>query len=372
MIRFAPFVLLLAPGLPVGEAQERPSQEREEPWEITPDLVRAVDRGLEFLARSQESDGSWLGDVGYKLNTSYNVVLENRPHLGVTALAGMAFMAGGNVPGRGPYGDAIAKGLDWVLSSVTESGYIRSNESRMYDHAFATLLLAEIYGMTHRDDVGEKLQRAVDLTIKSQNVEGGWRYEPFAPDSDMSITVCQVVALRSARNIGIRVPKSTIDKAVDYVRSSAVRDGHAGFPPFESDERGSFRYQRVGQSRSSWPLTAAGLVTLHGAGVYSGPDVEAGLDYLAREMDRFSMTWGPKGHYFFWYGHYYAVQAMYIAGGERWRRYFERTRDRLLQMQRPDGSWQNQAGEGPGTNFATAVATLVLEIPYRFLPIFQR
>jgi squalene cyclase len=361
-------LLLLATGVGSAPAQDRP--EREAPWEITPEVVRGVDRGLEWLARAQRPDGSWSGVVGYKLNTQYSPVLDDAPHLGVTSLACMSFMAGGNVPGRGPYAEKIAKGLEWVLSSVSESGYIRANESRMYDHAFATLLLAEIYGMTHHPEVGEKLQRAVDLTIKSQNVEGGWRYEPFAPDSDMSITVCQVVALRAARNIGIRVPKSTIDRAIEYVRMSAVRDGRGGFSPFESDERGSFRYQRLPQSRSSWPLTAAGLVTLHGAGVYSGSDIEAGLDYLRREMDRFSLNWSPQGHYFFWYGHYYAVQAMYIAGGDYWKHYFQRTRELLLRMQQPDGSWEN--AQGPGPNFATAVATLVLQIPYRYLPIFQR
>jgi hypothetical protein len=77
-----------------------------------------------------------------------------------------------------------------------------------------------------------------------------------------------------------------------------------------------------------------------------------------------------KGHYFFWYGHYYGVQAMYTAGGDFWKVYFERAREDLLALQRPSGEWPNDVG--PGTAFSTATAILILEIPYRFLPIFQR
>ena len=36
----------------------------------------------------------------------------------------------------------------------------------------------------------------------------------------------------------------------------------------------------------------------------------------------------------------------------------------------PSGAWPNQIG--PGEAFGTAMAVLILEIPYRFLPIFQR
>jgi prenyltransferase beta subunit len=94
----------------------------------------------------------------------------------------------------------------------------------MYSHAFATLFLAEVYGMTHRAEVREKLQKAVDFIVNSQNAEGAWRYEPYAAESDMSIVVCQVIALRAARNIGIRVPKSVVDRAARYVVDSAVTE----------------------------------------------------------------------------------------------------------------------------------------------------
>jgi hypothetical protein len=259
---------------------------------------------------------------------------------------------------------------------VQEDGYITYGGTRMYDHAFATLFLAEVYGMTQRDDVKASLQKAVDFIVKSQNQEGGWRYEPYSVESDMSIVVCQVIALRAARNIGIRVPKSTVERAARYVVDSAVtRDGGMGGPGsgWNGDEVGTFHYQKDSMSRSSFPLTAAGVTALHGLGIYSDDLIKKGLEYLAKNLGDFNRdntTPGREGHYYFWYGHYYGVQAMYTAGSPYWEPYFEELRSKLLSFQESDGSWPNKVGPGPA--FGTAVAVLILEIPYRFLPIFQR
>jgi hypothetical protein len=142
------------------------------------------------------------------------------------------------------------------------------------------------------------------------------------------------------------------------------------------DEIGSFHYQRGRGSRSSFPLTAAGVTALHGVGIYSDDAIRRGLDYLRHHLDEFNAQFGRSvnGHYFFWYGHYYGVQAMYTAGTASqinyWEPYFEKVRNELLDMQGPDGSFPNRTGPGPA--FGTAMGVLILEIPYRFLPIFQR
>ena len=89
---------------------------------------------------------------------------------------------------------------------------------------------------------------------------------------------------------------------------------------------------------------------------------------MDRQVDSFSTDW--QGHYFFFYGHYYAVQAYYITGDPKWTKYFRTMKTLLLQKQRKDGSWPCRAG--PGEAFSTAVATLILQIPLQYLPIFQR
>ena len=95
----------------------------------------------------------------------------------------------------------------------------------MYSHGFGTLFLAEAYGMTHRPEIREKLQKAVRLIIDTQNIEGGWRYQPVKHDADLSVTICQINALRAARNAGLFVPKETVDACIDYVKRSQNPDG---------------------------------------------------------------------------------------------------------------------------------------------------
>ena len=327
----------------------------------------AIDRGLAYLALTQDrASGGWVQDVGFKFNDRYELSVEGKPHVGVTALALMAFLAGGQLPGRGRYGDVVARGTDYILSCVDEdTGFISANETRMYSHAFASLFLAEIYGMTHRADVQRKLQQAIDLTVETQNRQGAWRYRPYAPDSDMSICVCQLMALRAARNIGIQVPKSTIDRAYRYIQQSAYEHG---------PRRGSFKYQiDQAQTRVSFALTAAGLASLMHAGYYDDEMIGPGISSLKRRIQRLG------GHerypyYFYWYGHYYAAQVMFIAADRNpalWDKfYWPHMSSELLSKQIGDGSWENEPG--PGSVFGTAVACIILQIPFQYLPIFQR
>jgi len=307
--------------------------------------------------------------------------------VGVTALAGLAFLAAGQLPERGTYGDVIDRATQFVLSSVTDTGFITGHDTRMYSHAFATLFLAEVYGMTDRQDVREKLQLAVDFIVDNQNEEGGWRYVPKAVESDMSVTVCQLNALRGARNVGIRVPRSTIDRAAAYVaRSYVTRDEgmQFGFDNYYRLGRGSFRYQVNRNTRSSFALTAAGIAALHNTGNYGTSlqatavdkgqtttlDLQASIDFLLDHYDLVSGNSPYTFHYFYWYGHYYATQALYVIGGKAWAWYYPRMRDELIHGQLASGAWPCTAG--PGESFSTAVGAIILSLPYGYLPIFQR
>ncbi len=100
-------------------------------------------------------------------------------------------MSAGSTPGRGPYGAQIDKALGYVLENTSpSSGFIcvagAATHGPMYSHGFGTLFLAEAYGMTHRPEIREKLQKAVRLIIDTQNDEGGWRYQPVTPTTPIS------------------------------------------------------------------------------------------------------------------------------------------------------------------------------------------
>ncbi len=312
---------------------------------ITPATQRAITRGLEFLAASQHADGSFGSTSTYRQDAA------------VTALAGMAFLSAGHTPGRGKYGRNVDRAVDYLLACTDPSGFINAAESSshgpMYGHGFATLFLAEVYGMTPRPDLREKLKLAVNLIINTQNKEGGWRYQPVRKEADLSVTVCQMMALRAARNAGVFVPRSTVDQCVSYVRQSQNSDG-------------GFKYQLHIGSPSLFPRSAAGVVALYSAGVYEGREIDRGLRFLLSHLPQGDVL-RHEVHYF--YGHYYAVQAMWQAGGVYWKRWYPAIRDELLSRQSGDGSWADQP---ICTEYGTAMACIILQMPNNYLPIFQR
>ena len=312
--------------------------------EITESLDVSIESGLQFLLDQQRDDGSF----GYGRYES---------HVGVTALACIALMADGNLPGRGIYGKAVEDGLAFILDSADETGFIQGktiSHGPMYGHGFATLFLGEIHGMNPVDErVREALDRAVRIIINSQNDDGGWRYRPVPFDADLSVTICQIMALRSARNAGIKVPKETIDRAVQYVRDCQNADG-------------GFRYMLTA-GNSAWPRTAAGVASLFYAGIYDDDSIDRGVEYLFDHALPSHRDRTGEAHYF--YGHYYATQAMYLAGGEYWEDWWPAIREQLIGAQSANGSWPDHYAGG---TYATSMSLIILQMPKRYLPIFQK
>jgi len=169
-------------------------------------------------------------------------------------------------------------------------------------------------------------------------------------------------ALRACRNVGIKVPKSTIDRAVAYLKYCQQGDGGICY---SARSRGSSRPA----------ISAAAITCFYAAGIYDrktgGKGAEAEMvEKLVRYVrGRVNVSGGGAwgGHYF--YTHFYLAQAWYQRGGQDWKTYYPQIRDRLLQLQSPDGSWN---GDSVGTTYGTAIATIILQLPYNYLPICQK
>ncbi len=348
------FLLAAAVGLPAVAAAQPPADADPLP----PEAQAAVDLGLAYLAANQAADGSFP-----------DTRLGSRGNVAVTGLAGLALMAGGSQPGRGRYGIQVSRAVDYVVARGNDGqrrGYLQSAENgpshgSMYQHGFGALFLSEAHGMMpdarKQRQLRDTLELAVELTLTSQNGEGGWRYEPTPNQADVSVSVAQLMALRAARNAGLYVDKSKIDKCVDYIKKCQRSDG-------------GFCYQKGVPGESAFPRSAAAVVGLFCAGVYDGKEVKAGLDYLRRfTPGRQWQTFGREDHFF--YGHYYAALAMWTAGGAYWAEWFPAVREALLGRLKavPGGVW-NDAQHGPA--YATAMACIILQLPNNYLPILQK
>lgn len=314
-----------------------------DPEVINKETEQAIDAGLDFLSKKQNENGSFGKGA-------------NAENVGVVSLAGIAFMSQGSLPGKGKYGKELNRVVRFILDHSQENGFITNPMSQthgpMYSHGFATLFLAEAYGAYPEPELRERLSKATQLIIDTQNSEGGWRYQPTRSEADLSVTICQIMALRAAKNAGIYVPNSTIKRCVEYVKKSQNADG-------------GFRYI-LKPGGSAFPRTAAGVVALYSAGIYDGDEIRRGLKYLKNNRPEPDAGM-EESHYF--YGHYYAIQAMWQAGGQYFKSWYPSVRDELLSLQdKRSGGWTDPVSE----EYGTAMASIILQMPNNYLPIFQR
>jgi len=288
-------------------------------------------RGLQYLAKTQSPTGAWPDSTG------------SEP--GVVGLCVVAFLARGEDPNTGVYAKPIRKGVEFILSQQNTNGYIGNS---MYNHGFATLALAEAYGMVDEPKLAPALQKAVDLILSSQsrNPQKAWRYTPESRDADTTVSGCQIVALFAARNAGLRVPDDSLQKGLAYLAKCQSSDGSVGY---------------TSQGGGKPTLTAIGSLCLSLAKEKDSDGYKAGLEYLKKHLDY-------RDRYYPYYYEYYMSQALFHADEAVWRDWNDRNIRYLSAIQSRDGSWPGNQG----TSFNTAGALLSLALNYRFLPIYEK
>lgn len=312
----------------------------------------AIEKGLEYLKRKQLKDGRNRGAFG---NSGYP------SGVAVTSLAGLAFLCSGSTPVSGPYAKHIDACVDFVVKHVRETGYIARSDgsgfSNMYGHGYAMLFLAQVCGMSSNKEVSTKLAEAIKMTCGIQNAQGGWRYQPRKADADLSITICQIMAMRAARDAGMQVPDEVRTKCIEYVKKSQRADG-------------SFQYTLAG-GRTSVALTAAGVVSLYSAGIYEGDNIEKALKWIMARKPGEGVSSSQVSPMNYYYAHYYAVQAMWhaqIQHPEYWNQWYPAIRNELFEKRSGDGSWPDGR---VGSEFGTAMSCIILQMPFNYLPIFS-
>lgn len=323
----------------------------------------AMDQATRYLISKQREDGA-ITDRQYDTT--------------MTSLAIMAMASTGITPeSLDDSGQASRRALDFVLRSdrQDQQGYFGNRDgSRMYGHGITTLMLTEMLGMgvdAEQDRrIYEGCQKAIDLILSAQQqnkpskYQGGWRYTPNSNDADLSVSVWQLMALRSAKNDGLDVPAEAISIAVDYLqRSYTARIDNRGLP---LEDTGGFSYLPDRRS-PTFAMTAAGLLAMQVCGQYESPLVSGAAGWLEQHPPK----WNER---FFFYGTYYYAQGMHQRGGQQAKSARRIVSELLLDRQQPDGSWVAPGGEeaGAGKVYTTSMAMLSLSVGYHYLPIYQR
>jgi len=324
---------------------------------------KTIEKSIDYILKKQKNDGS---------------IYDHNHAVTMTSLAIMAYAAAGHQPDDPTKeGESMRKALDFVLQEKHQNnaGYFgHSDGSRMYGHGIITLMLAEMAGMginKKQDDIiRARLEKAIQLILWSQkqknendkNQYGGWRYEPNSRDSDLSVTIWQLMSLRAANDAGISVPKKAIDDAVNYLKQCY----HSERKNNKITNRKSAFAYHPGRG-PEFAMAAAGALAMQVCGQYDADETKGAADWMMNKKINYNER-------FFFYGTYYFAQSMYQRGDKYAEHAKKQVELTLLKNQQPDGSWEPQNGEerNAGRIYATAMGVLSLSVTYHFLPIYQK
>jgi hypothetical protein len=385
MIRFVLGLLLCCCTAAPALAQEDILDDvlTEEEWAA---VDTAVEKGLAWLAKQQQPDGSFPTQPW------------GQP--AVTALCELAYLSHGHLPDEGEYGDRLNSAINYVAACQKPNGLVALvaprgttitrevthiiGTSASYNHAIASLALSENYAMGGAkvaEQLDPVISRAIAVTLDMQKWqkrravdEGGWRYlnvtaeisEPL--DSDLSATGWHLMFLRSAKNAGFDVPQQPIDDAVGYVRRCFI------------PQYGAFLLFASQSDHRTRGMAGAGILALAHSGMHNAPETKEAGEFILRYrftdynmQERFGKSGWVDDRYH--YSAFNCCQAMYQLGGEYWRQFFPPLARTLVASQNPDGSWDAESHTDDaqyGNAYTTALVLMSLGAPNQLLPIFQR
>lgn len=330
----------------------------------------AVDLSLNYLTSVQRPEGYWdaqaHGAGRVRIDSEgvdrHNVGRES--DVGVTALAVLAYLGKMNTTEEGPHSQAVTKALRWLAEGQRADGFLGRNASEysaMYCHGIATFALAEAYALS-QDKVANAwlrgpLSNAVKYTLSCQLQDGGWRYLRGQPDGDMSMFGWQLMSLRSAEAAGVEVPSDAKAKMIQFLQNRST------------GRSGGLAAYRAGEQVTP-VMTAEALFCKQMLGMRrTNPSSEEAVTYLQQALPN-----REKYNLYYWY---YGTLAMFQHGGEPWGSWNGSMRDLLVSEQiktgRNAGSWDpiDRWGGSGGRIYSTAMATMCLEVYYRYLPLYR-
>jgi hypothetical protein len=325
----------------------------------TPGSESAVAAALKWLAAHQLPDGGWSFDhtIGPGNRTSSNPGTLREARNGATAMALLPFLGAGQTHMEGEYREVVARGLYFLQARQKSNGSFHESGGNMYSHGLAAITLCEAYAMTGDPALAPSAQASLNFISFAQDpVGGGWRYEPRV-GGDTSVVGWQLMALKSGQLGQLQVPTGVITGAGRFL--DAV----------QTDGGGQYGYTSPGRGLGT---TSVGLLSRMYLGwKHDHPGLERGVRYLSEVGP--SVSPSSTNMYY----NYYATQVMRHYGGDTWDAWNEKLRDYLVNTQSKEGaaagSWYlpgDHGSERGGRLYCTSMATMVLEVYYRHMPLY--
>lgn len=326
----------------------------------------AVNRALHWLASVQQDSGGWNRDGSARGGGNRNV--------GYTGLALLTFLSNGQTPGSAEFGHNVSRAIRFLVESQDGSGIMGAGRYETYAHAIATYALAEAYSMTGNVLLREPLRMAVDVLVRYQLPDGGFRgpgsYRFHREGvSDNSVTAWTIQGMKAARIAGMAQGVDfpgldhALQRAMDAMLAiSTVRNGefHFGYTPQNA-------------ARLNSVITEAGALALFLTGRGNTREARNVMGHIHQHVPQWGTVHKESfgGAINLWY---YAIQALFHQDpdGRAFQRYQRAMARALIDNQAPEGFWLSfDRGAAQGPVFNTTLAAKGLMVPYRHLPTTQ-
>jgi hypothetical protein len=316
----------------------------------------AVMRGLRFLVKTQNPDGSWAKG--------------SKPYISaMTGFAMLSFLGHGETPVSAEFGPSVNKALEWIMENGKKTQGRLSMEPAftqggVYAHGITAYALGEYYTMTKDERVIDLLKQAVGYIVAGQGPDGGWMYDYDKRDSDTSVSGWQIQALKAAHLSGLNI--DGVDAALDKSMLNLKR---------VQGPKGGFGYRT---KQDGYSLCGVGVLCTYFWKQEKDPSVRAGIDFMMEETkSKYPVEYKhDTANLYAWY---YNTQACLMVGGAAWNTWNRMFQDQIVKAQSPDGSWPPLAGKSPGGElqrdpegvgqfYRTNLCILMLEVYYRYMP----
>jgi hypothetical protein len=344
------------------------------------DIDAAVGRGLDFLLKTQNKNGSWGSADIYRPGDIYAPVPQSHQAFRA-AVTSMCISALIEVGGQRPeIINSLDRAEDWLFQNLPHVR--RATPDVFYNvwtHAYSIQALVRMLGRKTDDaqrarKIHELIRQQIDLLDRYETVDGGWGYYDFkahtkkpSDSSNSFVTAAVLIALAEAKKVGEDAPQRLIDRG----KASIIRQRK---PDFSYDYGEYLKY--VPQMSINLPGGSLGRSQACNAAMRIWGDKEVTDAIIKNWLDRLFArngwldmgrkrpipheSWFYVAGYFFYFGHYYAAECIELLPQADRPPFQDQLAHVLLAVQEKDGSWWDFPMYDYHQQYGTAFALMSL------------